>query len=86
MLTTRAASGVVTRKDGEWLTLLLRTGKKETVKCTDGYFAVGTTVIATFNHTTGKIEGVHKPEVLGGMQEAPKEKIKYIDIAVQNLK
>ena len=71
MLTTSTIGGVVTRKHSGWLTILLKTGKKERIKYIDTDLKVGDIVAVAFNCHTSQIAGIYSEIELAQKEEMP---------------
>lgn len=59
MLTTSTIGGVVIQKSSRWLTLLLKTGKKEKIEVIETNLEVGDRVAVAFNCNTSTIVAIY---------------------------
>lgn len=73
MLTTSTISGVVTQKSSGWLTLLLKTGRREQIKIIETDLEVGNRVAVTFNCHTSQIIGIYSELDMIIKEEVPQQ-------------
>ena len=59
MLTTSTIGGVIIQKTSGWITLLLKTGKKEKIKVIETDLEVGDKVAVAFNCHTSTIVNIY---------------------------